>query len=278
MSKIAQALMGALGKLAVPKTANSLMKFAGDMKSTAENSQLSDTFKSLESFGVSLEPLMAPIQVITSTINAGTIESVVKLMESMFKLMEQPSISYIIEKMIEFFNNILAGVDRLVTFVDVFISFMNKLSEENSTVGKVVGYLKTIIDYFVDFASYGPKMQDFLKTAGEFFKDKLGPMVQPTLDLLKDVGDFIKDVVKVTYDWMKDDFVPFWKNNIDPILDAIWDWVKDFSDFWAEKLEPVFAAIAKFFSDLEEKFQALTGIDVGAWIGALVDTIQGWFD
>jgi hypothetical protein len=275
---MAQPLIAALGKLAVPKTATALMNFAGDMKETAENGQLSQTFKSLEAFGVSLEPLMAPIQTITSTIGAGTIEGVVKLMESMFKLMEQPSVSYLIEKMIEFFNNIIGGVDRLVLFVDTLMSFITKLSEENSTVGKVVGYLKTIIDYVVDFASYGPKMQEFVKVVGEFFKEKLGPMVDPTIELLKQVGTFLVDKFKATLSWIQTDLVPFWNTYIDPMLDGFMLGLETFVTFWAEKLEPIFTWFLEQLSKLETSFQNLTGIDVSAWMDSFKDTIKGWFD
>jgi len=274
VNKTAQPLIAALGKLAVPKTATALMNFAGDMKDTAENGQLSQTFKSLEAFGVSLEPIMAPIQVITSTIGAGTVESTVKLMESMFKLMEQPTITYLIEKMIEFFNNIINGVDRLVTFIDKFMSFMDKLAEEDSTVGRVVGYLKTIIDYVVDFASYGPKMQDFLREVGSFLKDKLGPMVEPTLELLKQIGSFLLDKLKDFIDWFRDDFMPW----ISPGLDRMKDMFIESYAFWSEKLQPAFDWFIDQLSKLETAFQNLTGIDIGAWLSSFYDTIKGWFD
>jgi hypothetical protein len=278
VNKTAQPLIAALGKLAVPKTATALMNFAGDMKDTAENGQLSQTFKSLEAFGVSLEPIMAPIQVITSTIGAGTVESTVKLMDSMFKLMEQPTVTYLIEKMIEFFNNIINGVDRLVTFIDKFMSFMDKLAEEDSTVGRVVGYLKTIVDYVVDFASYGPKMQDFIRDVGAFFKDKLGPMIEPTKEFLVQIGDFITKVFIGFVNWFKDEIIPWFNLYVMPLITAFVEGFKQLADLIWDNVKPAFDWLLEQLSKLETAFQNLTGIDVGAWITSLTDTIKGWFD
>jgi hypothetical protein len=268
------ALAGALEKLAVPKTANALAKTFGDVKDVAENGRLAETFNVMKDFGVAMEPLMAPLSMITSQINAGTIENVIKLSTSMFNLMENPAIQTIFDYMIRFFNNILEGVDRFVTFVDKFSDFSANLAETNPTFAKVIGYLDKIILYVIDFATYGERAQIFFKVVGDFLKDKLEPLMEPTKDFLIQVGTFISNVFSGFMHWIKDDVIPW----LEPRLTNLQMILQDSFAFWSEKLGPAFETFVGWLSQIETAFQNLTGIDVGAWIRSLIDAIKGWFD
>lgn len=271
-------LIAALGKLAVPKTATALMSFAGDMKKTAEDGQLAQTFKSLSEFGVSMEPLMAPLQLITAQINVGTIESVMKLSQTLMDLIANPAVEYIISLFIRALNNILAGVDRFGGVLDKVMDFFAQLSEQDGTVGKVMGYLGTILTYVVDFATYGEKFQDFLAYIMPILKDKLEPMFEPTKEFLVQIGEFITNTFEKFMGWMKDDVIPWFKSDVEPVLTIVFDGIKKVVDYIWDFLEPILSWFLEQLGKLEAAFQKLTGIDVGAWVESIFNTMKGWFE
>lgn len=277
MAGPAAALAGALEKLAVPKTANALLGFATDMKDVAEKGNLAETFKSLSEFGVSIEPLMAPLQVVTSQINTGTIENVIKLMNSMFTLMDQPAVQRLLQLFIDLLNGIINNVDRGVNFIDKALSFFSKLAENDTAFGKFVGYIEKILVYIIDFATYGDRAQIFFQVLGNFLTEKLGPMIEPTKELLTQVGNFIHNTWDNFMDKLQNNFIPWWNTNVDPVLDRFMLGLQALVSFWAEQLEPIIAWFLEQLGKLEEAFQNLTGIDIGKWFSDFVNTVKGWF-
>jgi hypothetical protein len=142
------AAAAALGPILSKETAKRLAEFSVNMKATAESS-LGETMETMRRFGVAMEPLMAPLQLITAKIEAGTIDSVIKNMETMFKMLENPSVQRILDAVIYILNLIINGSTTIMNVFDMFSRILNDFKDSHDSLEEIWASLTKIWDALV---------------------------------------------------------------------------------------------------------------------------------
>lgn len=143
---MAAVLGSALAGLAKKDVAEKLASGFKDMKDAATNSTFAETFKIMNEFGVNIQPLLAPLSLITSQISAATTPAVIEGMKELMELIQQPAVQTIIEKISELF---IFWINNLVTILDGINKIIDLL-EESPKWAAFCNACKDLYDLLVD--------------------------------------------------------------------------------------------------------------------------------